>query len=313
MRRVVSVSLGSAVRNWEADLTPHGVALCLERRGVGLDYEAYAQALCELDRDPDVAAIGLGGLNRYLFAGRHRYELRKPGDMARLVRNKPTCDGSLLKQIWEPFVVREAAEEGLLRLRGRRTLMVCGVDRWGMAAALAEHGADLVLGDLMFALGVPLPVRGLEHLERIGRSLLPFVTRCVPFEWLYPTGESRDVPKYGRWYQWAEVLAGDWKFIGKHMPAEAGSLAGKTVVTNTTTPADVAALRHRGVEVLITTTPSLDGRSFGTNVIEAAAAALTGRPVDTLRLSDLLERFAPLGWDRPRVEHLQTGARDEIS
>jgi hypothetical protein len=224
--------------------------------------------------------------------------------MTAAVRHKPVCDGSGLKQHWEPYVVRAAVASGALALRGRRALMVCVVDRWGMAEALREAGAEVVVGDLMFALGIPVPLRSWDLTQRLTRSLLPIVTRYVPFEWLYPTGESRDVPKYRRWYDWADVLAGDWKFIAKHMPAEPGSLAGKTVLTNTTTTKDVDALRERGVETLITTTPSLRGRSFGTNAVEAAAAAISGQSPDTLRLDDYLSVFRPLGWGHPRIERL---------
>jgi len=48
------------------------------------------------------------------------------------------------------------------------------------------------------------------------------------------------------------------------------------VVTNTTTTEDVEFLRAHGVELLITSTPRLEGRSFGTNVIEATMVALDG-------------------------------------
>jgi hypothetical protein len=52
---------------------------------------------------------------------------------------------------------------------------------------------------------------------------------------------------------------------------------GKIIDTNTTTPADVEFLKKRGVEYLVTTTPNLDGRSFGTNVMEAALIAVAGK------------------------------------
>ncbi|MFN3653148.1 MAG: quinate 5-dehydrogenase [Armatimonadota bacterium] len=308
MRRVVSVSLGSPSRNWRADLSDLGVPLVLERRGVGLDYGAYTAALRELDADPEVAAIGLGGINRYLFSGERKYPLRKAEEMASVVRSKPVCDGAGLKQYWEPFVVRTVHETGQVPLAGRHALMVCVVDRWGMAEALRDVGADLVMGDMMFALGLPIPLRGWATVRSLTRGLLPILTQRVPFEWLYPTGESRDVPKYRRWYDWADVLAGDWKFIARHMPAEPGSLAGKAILTNTTTPKDVEALRLRGAAVLVTTTPSLHGRSFGTNVVEAAAAALSGKSPEEMVFADYLAVFQRLGWDRPRVQRLQEPA-----
>lgn len=304
-RKVVSVSLGSPSRDWTADLATLGVPLTIERRGVGRDYKTYTETLAALDGDPEVAAIGLGGINRYLFSGSRKYSLRKADEMTAVARTTPVCDGSCLKQHWEPHMLRRAVDEGQLQLRGKKVLMVCAADRWGMAAELAEQGAEVVVGDLMFALGVPAVLRSLETTEKITRTLLPFLCRNVPFEWLYPTGESADVPKYLQWYRWADVIAGDYKFIAKHMPAGPGSLAGKAILTNTTTPKDVEALRERGVELLLTTTPSLNGRSFGTNAVEAAAAAMSGKTPDQLGLPELLAVFKPLGWDRPQVRRLQ--------
>ncbi|WP_410959340.1 hypothetical protein, partial [Salmonella sp. SAL4433] len=79
-------------------------------------------------------------------------------------------------------------------------LMVCAADRWGLAAALREQGAEMVYGDVMFALGMPLPIRSWNTLRSLHRALVPIAARWVPFEWLYPTGESKTTPKYRRWY-----------------------------------------------------------------------------------------------------------------
>src|SRR5690606_12800518 len=111
---------------------------------------------------------------------------------------------------------------------------------------------------------------------RAARLLLPVLSR-VPFRWLYPVGSSQDrTPKAGRfdeYYDWADVIAGDWHLIRKHAPA---SLAGKTVFTNTTTAADVEILRSRQATTLITTTPRFGSRSIGTNLLEAAFVAVEG-------------------------------------
>ena len=47
-------------------------------------------------------------------------------------------------------------------------------------------------------------------------------------------------------------------------------------ITNTVTAADRQMLKDAGVETLVTTTPCLQGRSFGTNVLEAAIVAASG-------------------------------------
>jgi hypothetical protein len=74
------------------------------------------------------------------------------------------------------------------------------------------------------------------------------------------------------------------------MPAR---LDGKIICTNTTTPEDVEKFRAAGARYLVTTTPILDGRSFGTNMMEAALIAVSGqrRPLTYAELDELIDRL----------------------
>ena len=60
----------------------------------------------------------------------------------------------------------------------------------------------------------------------------------------------------------------------KYMPKR---MDGVTVVTNTTTEENIELLKARGVKAVITTTPRYEGRSFGTNMVEAALTAYAGK------------------------------------
>jgi hypothetical protein len=86
------------------------------------------------------------------------------------------------------------------------------------------------------------------------------------------------------------VISGDCLYIKRHMPER---LDGKIIATNTTTPADVEAFRQRGVRYLVTSTPRLEGRSFGTNMMEAALVAVAGkgRPLTMAELQEMLVRL----------------------
>jgi hypothetical protein len=123
----------------------------------------------------------------------------------------------------------------------------------------------------------------------------------LPFEWVYPTGEKQEEqkPKWGKYYEWATVIAGDCHYIKRCMP---DNLQGKVIVTNTTTPEDVDAFRKRGVKYLVTTTPVLEGRSFGTNMMEAALVAVSGkgRPLTWDELSQMIDK---LGFE-PHLQEL---------
>jgi len=105
--------------------------------------------------------------------------------------------------------------------------------------------------------------------------LMPIAGR-LPFEWVYPTGEKQEirVPKWEKYYQWGTVIAGDCHYVKRHMPDH---MEGKVIATNTTTPEDVELFRQVGVKYLLTTTPVLEGRSFGTNMMEAALIAVSGK------------------------------------
>ena len=71
------------------------------------------------------------------------------------------------------------------------------------------------------------------------------------------------------------------------------TMQGKIIVTNTTTPADVELFQKVGVKYLMTTTPVLEGRSFGTNMMEAAliAASGKGRVLNRDELNEMLDRL----------------------
>lgn len=49
--------------------------------------------------------------------------------------------------------------------------------------------------------------------------------------------------------------------------------------------------RAAGVKYLVTTTPVLEGRSFGANLIEAALVAVSGMPLSRDDLSLLIDRI----------------------
>jgi hypothetical protein len=121
----------------------------------------------------------------------------------------------------------------------------------------------------------------------------------LPFEWLYPVGSAQEkrTPRAENYFHWASVVLGDCHYVRRYMPEH---MPGKVVVTNTTTPDDTRIFGEAGVRYLVTTTPVLDGRSFGTNLMEAGLVAAAGRrePVDYTHpggyfrwMADLVDRL----------------------
>lgn len=292
MKRVVSVSLGSSERDHVAEVELLGERLSLRRIGTDGDLKRARELLQELDGTVD--AIGLGGIDVYLKTRTDTYTLRDGMRLMQVVRRTPVVDGSGLKDTLERHCVEWLVRDGRVPLAGRRVLMVCALDRFGMAQALHAAGAELTFGDKIFTLGVDQPITSLDELEEQARKLLPEICK-LPISLVYPIGKKQAVIEPDSlttpYYEQAEVLAGDFHFIRRRMP---DSLAGKTVLTNTVTARDVDELRKRGVKWLVTTTPELDGRSFGTNVLEAALKALGGDYEELIRRLGLQPRVVQL-------------------
>ena len=291
MKRAVSISLGSSKRDKRVELTLLGETVQIERIGTDGDMEKAARLYQELDGKVD--AFGVGGTDLGLTVGETWYPLHSVKPMVRFVKQTPLADGSGLKLTLEHRVAQYMEQHLPEALQPKRALFTGAADRWGMAMSFYEAGYDCVFGDLIFALGLPLALRTPAQIKLMAALIMPVISR-LPFAWLYPIGEKQEksTPKYEAWYRWATVIAGDCHYIQRYMPRR---LDGKVLCVNTTTPDDVARFRAAGASWLVTTTPVLDGRTFGTNMMEAAliAASGRGRPLTPAELDALIEQ---LGW-----------------
>ena len=291
MKRAVSISIGSSKRNKAVEATLLGEKVSIERIGTDGDMEAAALKYKELDGKLD--AFGVGGADLGLMVEDKCYPVYSVRPMIRYVKQTPVVDGVGLKNTLEnksaPFL--EAKLGGYVNQMGRKVFVVSGADRWGMSKSFIDAGYQCTFGDIMFGLGIPIKLHTAGQLKTLAAILMPLVGR-LPFEWVYPTGEKQEkrIPKYQDLYHWATVVAGDCHYIKRHMPDD---MQGKVIVTNTTTTEDVALFKQCGVKYLVTTTPVLDGRSFGTNMMEAALVAISGkgRSLTSAEYDELLTRL----------------------
>ena len=303
MKRVVSVSLGSSKRDHKVIVDLLGEKVEISRVGTDGDFNRALDMLRELDGKVD--AIGLGGIDVYLYVRQKRYAIQDGLRLMDAVKVTPVVDGSGLKNTLEREVVRILARETTLIKEGTRVLMVSSVDRFGMAEALAEAGCEMTFGDLIFTAGIPYAIKTMDELEEIATRILPEITK-MPFHMIYPTGkkqESQDeskVKQFANFYHDADVIAGDFHLIRRFMPA---GMSGQTILTNTTTSTDIEFLKKKGVGTLVTTTPEYEGRSFGTNVMEAAMVAIMNKKLDQITAQDYLELLHKLDF-RPRITRL---------
>ncbi|MBI5352761.1 MAG: quinate 5-dehydrogenase [Chloroflexi bacterium] len=271
MKRAVSISLGSSKRDKSVKVNLNGQEILVERIGTNGDVETARRLY--LDLDGRVDAFGVGGVDLYLRLDDKEYPLHAALKLVSGVKQTPLCDGRGLKHTLERRVFKLAKPQ-LGDVRFKQAFIPVAVDRLGLAEAVAEVSDRTVFGDLMVALGVPLPVVGIPAFKRVARIMLPIVSHFPMSMIFYGSDGAEHEPKYTKYFEGSDLIAGDYLFMRKYMPR---NLAGKTIVTNTTTEENIALLKERGVKTIITTTPRFDGRSFGTNMNEAMLTAYAGK------------------------------------
>lgn len=296
MKKIVSISLGSSKRDHKVSLSILGEEVVIERIGTDGDIEKAIEKVKDLDGK--VSAIGLGGIDLYFIIGDKRYVVKDALKIARSAQRTPIVDGSMVKDTLERSMVKKLDKLLPGGIKGKNVLLPSAVDRFGMTETFYDLGANIIIGDLMFALGIPIPIRSIKTLKFLAYILLPILTK-LPFYMLYPVGEKQEenTPKFTKYFLWADIIAGDFIYIKKYMPER---LENKVIFTNTVTPRDKELLKERGVKYLITTTPELEGRSFGTNVLEGFLIAMQDKRLPHESDEDFLER---IGF-KPRMETL---------
>jgi len=271
MKRAVSISLGSSKRDKSVTIKLKDQDILVERIGTDGDIEKARQMY--LDLDGKVDAFGVGGVDLYLRLDEREYPLRAALKLVEGVTQTPLCDGRGLKHTLERRVF-ELAKLQLGDVHFIQGFVPVAVDRQGLAEAVAEVSKKVVIGDLMVALGVPISIYGIPAFKRVARIMLPIVSYFPMSMLFYGSDGAEQEPKYVKYFEGSDLIAGDFLFMRKYMPER---MDGKTVVTNTTTEENIELLKSRGVKTVITTTPRYEGRSFGTNMMEAALTAFAGK------------------------------------
>jgi hypothetical protein len=291
LKRAVSISIGSSKRNKSVQIELLGETVQIERIGTDGDINKAARLFQELDGKVD--AFGVGGTDLGFAIDDKFFLLHSIQSMVETVHKTPMVDGNGLKILLESHaasILADYLNEFNITIP-KKALLVSAADRWGLAVSFDQAGYDCIFGDLMFALGINLPIRTIPSIKVLASILIPIVSR-LPFHWIYPTGESQESrkPKWEKYFRWADVIAGDCHYIHRYMP---DNLEGKIIVTNTTTENDRQFFQQAGIRALMTITPILEGRSYGTNMMEAALVAVTGwkKPISYAKNSEYLEHL----------------------
>ena len=288
MKYAISVSLGSSSRDKKVEVKFKDETVIIERIGLDGDVERAKRMYQELDGKVD--AFGMGGVDMYIRVDGKEYPLKAALKLVEDVKETPVVDGRGLKHTLERRIFELAAPALGEMPKFKQAFIPVAVDRIGLATAVCEVSDRVIFGDLMVALGLPIPVYGLKNYKRVVKGMMPFVSNFPMSMLFYGSDGAEHEPKYQKYWESCDLIAGDYLFMRKYMPER---VDGKTIITNTTTDENIALFKARGVHKVITSTPRYDGRSFGTNMMEAALTAYAGlgRPLTDAELNTLIDEL----------------------
>lgn len=302
MKRIVSVSIGSKKRDKISKIKILEETYIIERIGTNGSIKEAIEIIKKLDGK--VNAFGIGGIDFYLGAGFEKeYIIKETVKIRKAAKITPIVDGSAIKRTIEKTTIKYLIDNNIIKVFGKKVLITSAIDRYKMAEGFYEEGAKLLIGDLIFALGIPYVIKDMKSFKRIAKIFMPIICR-LPFKLLYPIGEAQDKEKvkskYSKIFYEADIIAGDFIYMKKFMPK---GLENKTVITNTVTAKDIEFLRDCGVKLLITTTPEFEGRSFGTNMLQGILTCILNKKPEDIKDEEIISLYNKLNY-KPRVLYL---------
>jgi hypothetical protein len=305
MKKVLSLSMGSSRRDHVAEVSLFGEDFQVQRIGTDGDKKKLKE-LYEL-YDGKVDAFGMGGFDLWVHYAHKTYRFKDASNVIRNVKQTPVADGSKVKSTLEAMSVHTLVEQGIIH-SDQVVMIPSATSRYFLYKAFQKEGFHVRWGDVAFGLGIGNDAMDSEKwMDFIAYVAWPILVK-VPFQWLYPV-KDQDVivPKYKKAYDSADIVAGDFHLIYKHLP---DSMEGKTIITNTLTEEEINILKDRGVRYVISVTPEFQGRSFGTNVLEACVCAHFQKPPDQIPIEDFMDLFQryPI---QPRIIKLSDEGDDQ--
>ncbi len=301
MKKVLVIHLGEGEEQTVANILGKDVEV--KYIGAGGDM-ARVRTLIQTWRDK-VDAIGLEGYPRTLnLAGYNmRHELTADlyaGHDALLV------DGSGVRSSLEGWglIQAERAQPGIFSKK--RVLMVPGLNHQRLVRSMCRYTEEIRYADPLMYFALPdFPLFTSPNLAT--RIAIPTLEQLkdAPFRRVTPQPGMPGTPRSEKPFLWADVLAGDIGAIRRYAPQK---LKRKIVVTEWASAADLDDLKQRGVAIVVSLIPKLEGdgdldhRSAA--MVEAVLAALRADPEQPLNENTYLDIVAELDW-QPVIHFLQ--------
>src|SRR5512133_2269597 len=177
MKRAVSISIGSSTRDKAVEVEILGEKVLIER--IGTDGDMKKAAALYSDLDGKVDAFGVGGALLGIMMGDKWSTMHSVQSLIHGVKKTPVVDGTGLKMTLEKKITKVINEDLGGYLKEKRAFVAVALDRWGSAQAFLDDGYEVIFGDLMFAMGLSVPLRSEKQVSSMANALLRLISRLL--------------------------------------------------------------------------------------------------------------------------------------
>ena len=302
MKKILVLHLGDNDETTAASFL--GQAIEIQRLGTGGDPDRAGALIAQYDNKFD--AIALEGFASHLKLGAESRVHPIGSALKAATAHTPLVDGSGVRDGLERWAVMLAdrAQPGIFS--EKVILMTPGLNHAGLIDELNKHSRTIRYADPFVFFNLPdFPLVGSKQtLERAAGLTLDRL-HDAPFRRLHPLAGTPNAHRPESPFHSADILAGDIGAIRRYAPA---LLERKTIVVEYATAEDLEDLRERGVSIVVTLMPSLDGKGelgrWSAATIEAIFAALRPDPTVPLSEDTYLDLMANLDWT-PAIRYLR--------
>ncbi len=290
-KQILSLHLGPAGEILQ-EVSLLGQTLTVRRIGADGNQDRVAELIQEFDGKVD--AIALEGMSAKLNLGSASVTHAVGDQLRKSAKQTPVLDGGGIRGALERWAVRLASEAQPGLFSQKNVLMVPGLNHRGLAAALEETAAEISYADSIIYFRLPTALGNNVALDRGAGPVLAQL-KDEPFRRLFPLAGTPGVSRVEAPFERADVLAGDIGAIRRYAPSE---LKHKIIVVECASDEDVADLRSRGADTVITTMPWENNElaRLPSAVIEAIFVALRPNPAAPLNEDTYLNLMANLVW-----------------
>ena len=309
MKRIVSVSLGSASADYQFTATFLGHQFHVRRVGADGNVAKAAALLDRFQHEADVCGLGMVG-DHAAVGTRHVVD-RLTARLEQIVTRVPLTTGAALRTFLDEWAVRHVQNEEGNYFTNARVLFLSGFGNYRAAATLSEYTRNLRFADPITRDGLPKTLSSLRALEQYAA-----VSAWLGRRRKSDDGLPSDGPPRLAWNRramrkamlWAHFLVAPYNEVESYSAEE---LQRKVLVTSSIPDEWVKRLGEKGVYVVIDRTPQLLDRVVGLNVIDTMILASLEKRADEMSDDDYLDVLAGLDV-APRMLY-PTGRRRRIN